>query len=66
MKSRLSNYCKMLQLVAGTQTRNSETSLANEVQDMEERVHVIEDETEETVKENNKSKRILAQNIQEI
>ena len=69
MKRRLSNDCKMLQLVAGTQSRNSEASLANGVKDMEERVQVIEDETEETditVKENVKSKRILAQNIQEI
>jgi hypothetical protein len=53
----------------GTRTGSSEASLTNRTQEMEERISGIEDKTEEmdvSVKEDVKSKKSPAQNIQEI
>ncbi|KAL6050868.1 hypothetical protein STEG23_017880 [Scotinomys teguina] len=51
------------------QSRNTNTSITNRIEEIEDKISNVEDTIEEidsTVKENNKSKKVITENVQEI
>ncbi|KAL6089685.1 hypothetical protein STEG23_026096 [Scotinomys teguina] len=48
------------------QSGNTDASITNRIQEMEDRISNVEDTIDSSVKENTKSKKVITQNVQEI